>query len=101
MNMTVTDWALVIGLNGFALVMALGARKYTRTVADFLSANRCAGRYLLGVAAGEASLGAISIVTLFEIYMKAGFTREFWYQAIFPIAIITQMMGFVIYRYRA
>jgi len=44
----------------FLLVIgsAIYTRRYTRSVADFLSANRCAGRYLLTVAGGIASLGA-------------------------------------------
>ena len=39
---------MVVGLLGFITVMAFT----TKRVADFLAANRCAGRYLLCVASG-------------------------------------------------
>ena len=59
-------------------VAAYRTKKYTRSVADFLSANRCAGRYVLGVAEGIAAMGAISIVGLFEAYYSAGPAFTWW-----------------------
>ena len=62
MNLHVIDWAIVIVIIGFMTGFAVVSRLYTKSVADFLAANRCAGRYLLTVAEGAAGLGAISIV---------------------------------------
>jgi len=42
--------------------MAVYTKQYTRNVADFPVANRCAGRYLLSIAEGMSSLGAIAIL---------------------------------------
>ncbi len=52
MNLHWIDW-LIVGLFFFVVTaVATYARRYTKSVADFLSANRCAGRYLLTVKAG-------------------------------------------------
>ena len=61
MNLHWIDWLIVISLLGFICVSAYTTRQYMRSVADFLSANRCAGKYLLGVADGIAGLGAFDI----------------------------------------
>jgi len=42
-------------------------------VADFLSASRSAGRYLLTIAGEMAGNGAISVVAMFELYYLSGF----------------------------
>ena len=41
MNMEMLDWSIVIGLVVFMTSAAYRTRKYTRSVADFLAANRC------------------------------------------------------------
>ena len=52
MNLHWIDWLIVVSLLGFICVSAYMTKQYMRSVADFLSANRCAGKYLLGVADG-------------------------------------------------
>lgn len=56
------DWLIVGLLIGGLGAMAWYTKRYTRSVADFLSANRAANRYLLTMAEGTAGLGAITIV---------------------------------------
>jgi solute:Na+ symporter, SSS family len=87
---------IVAVIAGFALY----TRRYTRSVADFLSANRCAGRYLLTLAAGMAGIGAISIVANWEQFYQAGFSAQFWGQMLAPIGLLMALSGWVIYRYR-
>ncbi len=41
--------------------MAVYPKQYTRNVAGLLVANRCTGHYLLSIAEGMSSLGAIAI----------------------------------------
>ena len=67
------DWLLV--LCPFILVVWVGLRtqKYVKGIADFLSAGRVAGRYIVAVASGEAAFGLISLVATFEIYYNSGF----------------------------
>ena len=100
MNMQWIDWAILITFITFISVMAIYTKKYTLSVADFLSANRLAGKYLLGVGDDMASLGAITIIATFEMFYKAGFTAIWWQNMIFPLTVILAMTGFVQYRYR-
>ena len=78
MNLTALDWSIV-GLLLIGLVaMLLYCQRYVRSTADFLAANRCAGRYILAIAQGIAGLGAISVVAFFEQYYAAGFSPDWW-----------------------
>ena len=76
--MSVWDW-LVVGIPLFT-VLAIGVitQRYVNSVSDFLSAGRRAGRYLIGVATGEAMLGLITVINYFEIYYKSGWSFFFW-----------------------
>ena len=94
------DWMIVVLLVGGITAVAFGTKKYMRSVADFLSANRCAGKYLLGVADGMAGLGAVSIIAMFEMGYKAGFTATWWQMMLFPISMIIASTGWVQYRFR-
>lgn len=94
------DWAIVIGMMVFIGGVAVSTKKYMRSVADFLSANRCAGKYLLGVADGMSGLGAVSIVAIFEMTYKAGFTASWWKLMLLPIGVIIASTGWVQYRFR-
>lgn len=98
--MSTVDWFIVLGLIVFIAAMAATTHKYNRSVADFLSANRCAGRYLLGVADGMAALGAITIIANFEKTFAAGFAPVFWMTMVIPISMVITLSGFVTYRYR-
>ena len=77
------------------------AKAHTRSVADFLAANRAAGSYLLATAEGTAGLGAVSIVAQLERFGAAGLVPTFWGFAITPVALTITLTGFVRWRYRA
>jgi SSS family solute:Na+ symporter len=95
------DWTIVAGLLAFLTFMAVYTRRYTRSVADFLVANRTAGRYLLCVCDGMAALGAITIVMMFELYYEAGFPVAWWDMfRIMIIPTVLSLSGWVIYRFR-
>lgn len=100
MNMHPIDWTIVAVMIGFLAFMAVFTRRYTRSVADFLAANRCAGRYLLTMAQGMAGMGAISIVANFEKFYQAGFAAGWWGQMLAPIGLILALSGWVVYRFR-
>jgi SSS family solute:Na+ symporter len=94
------DWTILGGLVVILCIAAYTTKKYMRSVADFLAANRTAGKYLLGVAEGIAGLGAITIVANFEMKYKAGFTAVWWEMMVVPVMVICAMTGWVQYRYR-
>ena len=62
MGFSFIDWSVIGGVFLILIIATYITKKYTTSVADFLSANRCAGRYLLTVSSGMAAVGAISIV---------------------------------------
>lgn len=98
--MAVIDWAIVIVLLVFLTGFSIWTNRYTKSVADFLSANRCAGRYVLSVAEGIAMIGAIYIVASFEMYYSAGFVPQWWIIMMSPTILLMALSGWVIYRFR-
>jgi SSS family solute:Na+ symporter len=80
--------------------VAAKTRKYTRSVADFMAANRCAGRYLVATAQGEASYGAANVIAQFELFFLAGFTYAWWLTFNNIVWLFILLSGFIIYRYR-
>ena len=100
MNMHLVDWG-IIGLLLLSMIYAAyKTKKYTRSVADFLAANRCAGRYILGVSDSMAGVGAITIVAWFEGYYKAGFSLGWWFLFMTFVVLTVSLSGWVQYRYR-
>jgi SSS family solute:Na+ symporter len=94
------DWIIVaVFIVGLAWIAAY-TRRYTRSVSDFLSANRCAGRYLLTMAEGIAGLGIATLVANFEKFYTAGFAANWWGQMMAPLGLIAALSGWVNYRYR-
>jgi solute:Na+ symporter, SSS family len=100
MHMHALDWAIVAGLLLVLTWAALGTRRYSRSVAGFLAAERCGGRYLISVATGIASLGVITLVGFFEQNYDVGYTSIWWPLMEGPAWIIMGLSGWVIYRYR-
>ena len=94
------DWSIVWGLLAVISLVAFGTRIYMRSVADFLAANRCAGRYIICVADGMADLGAVTFIFSFEMYFFSGFSPYWWSLMTLPISLIIALSGWVIYRYR-
>jgi Na+/proline symporter len=101
MNLHLIDWIIVFGLLIFVSGMAFATRKYTKSVADFLAANRCAGRYLLTMSEAMQGVGGISVIALFQVFYQAGFTTIWWRMIIVPaIFSFLGLSGYIIYRYR-
>jgi len=94
------DWLILGSFSVVLFGVAIYLRKYTQSVADFLAANRCAGRYLLTIAEGASGIGAITVVAQFEIYYGAGFTPALWELLIVPSWMILSLAGWIIYRFR-
>lgn len=98
--MHLIDWLLIcLPLLGL-LVVAIYTRSYLKSVADFLSGGRMAGRYLLAVAKGEQGVGAVVFVAMFEMISKSGFVLTWWGWLSVPVTLIVAISGWVIYRFR-
>lgn len=100
MRLTSIDWGIVVGFLLILFVVAAYARRYTRSVADFLAANRCAGRYLLTLSDGIAAFGAAAIIANFEKFYQAGFAASWWGFMLAPVAMVVALTGWVVYRFR-
>src|SRR3989339_382296 len=100
MNLHSIDWFIIITFFIFVTAVATYTRRYTKSVSGFLAADRCAGRYLLSISEGMASLGDISLIAVFQVGMQAGFTGEWWRSFIGPIGTIVALSGWVLYRFR-
>jgi len=98
--MHLIDWSIVIFLIIFIGGIAVWTQRYNKSIADFLAANRCAGRYLLTVAEGVALTGTLAFIGDFERHYVSGFTTLCWGALITPIAVIVALSGWVIYRFR-
>jgi len=98
--MHLLDWLFAFLPLVLAFGIVLYTKRYMRSVADFMSGGRMAGRYLLAVAGGEMQAGAVVFVAAFEVIANAGFTMSWWGYLSVPISIIVGITGFVLYRFR-
>lgn len=100
MNLTLLDWLIVT----ICLVVLIGivrmSKKFMRSVADFLSAGRTAGRYMITVSQGMAMIGSITIVGQWEMNYVAGFVLRWWEFTMGVVLLIITVSGWVIYRFR-
>ncbi len=94
------DWLIVCIPLLIVAVIGIRIQKYVKGVSDFLSAGRVAGRYVVAVANGEAAMGLISLVAMFEAYYNSGLAYGFWGAIAAPLGIIILLTGFCTYRYR-
>lgn len=100
MNFHWIDWVVVYGFVIFFILLVYTTKKFTRSAADFLAANRCAGRYLLTLAEGVAGLGAVTIIAQWQLCYKSGLSSTWWNMLSIPVGMIMMMSGWIIYRYR-
>jgi solute:Na+ symporter, SSS family len=101
--MTCLDWLIVAIPLGIVLVISWQTRRHIHSVADFLTAGRVAGRYLVATSVGTAGFGAITAVMYFEIICRAGIIVPWWEIVLGPfgaIVLFLSISGFIIYRYR-
>lgn len=94
------DWVIVCLPLLMVIFIGLKSQKYIKGVSDFLTAGRLAGRYVVCVANGEAAMGLISLVAIYEAMYKSGFAYNFWNQIVLPIGMIMGLTGYCTYRFR-
>jgi len=101
MNLSFIDWMIVVVVFAGMVISVNTTKGLMRSVTDFLSAGRTAGRYLLSISGGIAGLGAISTVMFLEMGYVAGFSLSWWglSQGVFFLFLV--MSGWVIYRFRS
>ncbi len=98
--MGLIDWLIVVVPVSFVLFMGFHARKYVRSVADFLSAGRVCGRYVICASDVANALSIITLVAYVESHYKTGFAIQFWMLVIGPIGMVMALSGYCVYRFR-
>ena len=100
MNLTLIDWLIVLFCMAVLFFGVRVSRKFVKSVADFLSAGRSAGRYMITVSQGMAAIGAITIVGQWEMNYVAGFALRWWEFIMAVVLLAITVSGWVIYRFR-
>ncbi len=100
MNLTFIDWSILTACFVCLGGIAVFTNKYTKSVADFLSANRCAGRYILGGAELLAMVSATMFVAKFEQFYQGGFGIIWWTNLVMVFGLAKSLAGWVQYRFR-
>lgn len=98
--MSIIDWIIVCVPLGIVIMVGIYTQRYVKSVADFVAANRSAGRYLLCIAGSELQTGAVVFVAAFEIFSHSGFAYTWWAAIATPVTLILTITGFVTYRFR-
>ena len=99
-NMSFLDWAIMAVAVIALRLISLSTRNHMKGVADFLSANRSAGRYLLTIAGQMGGTGALSVIAFFQMYYSSGLPPIWWNFMNLPCSLLIVMSGWVYYRYR-
>jgi len=100
MNLSFLDWSIAALC---IVVLFFGVRlskNFVKSVADFLSAGRSAGRYMITVSQGMAAIGAITIVGQWEMNYVAGFALRWWEFIMAVVLLAITVSGWVLYRFR-
>ncbi|HEX7573210.1 MAG TPA: sodium:solute symporter, partial [Bacteroidota bacterium] len=100
MGLTVLDWSIVVVSMAFLIGVVSVSRRYMRSVADFLSAGRTAGRYMISMSQGMSALGSITIVGMWEMNYVAGFSLRWWEFTMGVVLLLITVSGWVLYRFR-
>ena len=100
-NLSWVDWTIIIVSIVALRLVSLSTRTLVKSVADFLSANRMAGRYLLTIASQMGGVGVVTFVAWFEATFSAGITPQWWKLIETPITmVIIPLTGWIFYRFR-
>src|SRR3954471_8914286 len=99
-TMQVVDWVLVAAPILLVLVCAVYTQRFVKSVADFLAAGRCAGRYLLANARGESDSGLTNTLAKVEVVLVACCVLRYWELGSSPDLLLVGISGFVVYPFR-
>ncbi len=100
--MTLTKLDLIVIAVPLLIVLGVSVvmRKYLRSVADFLAASRCAGRYMISTSASEIYATVVLMMTSMEMFSRAGCSLNFWNAFPGLLFFIFGLLGLVTYRFR-
>ena len=98
--MSLLDWLILLIPTAVVMGVGIYSKKYVRSVADFLSAGRVAGRYVISVGDVAAALSIIGLAAYVEVHYKTGFALVFWNNILLPLGVVMSLYGYCSYRFR-
>ncbi len=99
-HLTWLDLAVICVPLAIVLAVSFYMKRYMHSVADFLAANRCAGRYLISTAYGETNSNVMALIMTLELFSRVGFSMRVWDTIAYFIPFFFGLMGLVVYRMR-
>ncbi|HEU5078463.1 MAG TPA: hypothetical protein VFT72_04585 [Opitutaceae bacterium] len=100
MNLSTLDIVVVAVPLVAVIAVSIFLRRYMRSVADFLAASRCAGRYLISTALAETGSSVMLMITALEVFSKTGFSLNFWSTARDIFYFAMSIFGLIVFRFR-
>lgn len=100
MNLTVLDLVVIAVPMVLVLGVAAYLQRYMRSVADFLAANRSAGRYLICTSMDAGGSNVMTLLVFMEVFSRAGFSLAFWQKLSEVFFFFLGVLGLVSYRFR-
>lgn len=92
------DLSIIIAMVIMLLAVTVYAKKYMNSIADFLAADRLAGRYLLTVSGNF--WGVTSIIGIWQMTYSSGLPPTWWSMMSAPVGLFLGLTGFIVYRFR-
>lgn len=100
MSLTTLDWLIICVPLLLVMVIAVMLRPYMKSVADFLAASRCAGRYLICTSTGQMSSAVMGMVITLEVFSRTGFSIGMWANFSGVIIFMFTLFGAITFRFR-
>ncbi|MEM8738868.1 MAG: sodium:solute symporter [Planctomycetota bacterium] len=98
--MSILDWMIVAGFVLLLCGMSWWLSRVSKSVADFMAAGRCAGRFVLSMANDMGGFAAIFVVATFEQFYVSGYPGAWWSIMTMPIGAVVMFTGWIQYRFR-
>jgi solute:Na+ symporter, SSS family len=98
-SFTWLDFAAILIPLLLAFVVSQYMRTFTRGVADYLVANRTAGRYVISTAQLSMGVTAIGTVSALEVFSQTGFSLGVWQSFIGFLYFLLAISGAITYRF--
>ena len=100
MNFSILDYIVVAVPLLLVVSVSIYLKRYMRSVADFLAANRSAGRYLICTSMDAGGSNVMTLLVAMEVFSHVGFSLAFWLNLAQLIFFFMGILGLVGYRFR-
>ena len=100
MTLAPLDYVMICVPLFIIAAIAIALRPYMKSVADFLAASRCAGRYLISTSISPMGTTVMGMVLTMEVFSRTGFSIGFWMNFTSVFIFMFTLFGVVTFRFR-